>query len=97
MTGEDLGYKLSVVEQAKFDYSPLRKVFNEGLTEEDKKEGLLKSVKNIWDKNEELVKHLMQLIKLIRPLKMKVILIITPGMLFPGFTNTLKNLIEWYH
>ena len=97
LTGEDLGYKLSVVEQAKFDYSPLRKVFNEGLTEEDKKEGLLKSVKNIWDKNEELVKHLMQLIKLIRPLKMKVILIITPGMLFPGFTNTLKNLIEWYH
>ena len=37
LTGEDLGYKLSVVEQAKFDYSPLRKVFNEGLTEEDKK------------------------------------------------------------
>ena len=26
LTGEDLGYKLSVVKQAKFDYSPLRKV-----------------------------------------------------------------------
>ena len=27
-TGDDLGYKPSVVEQAKFDYSPLGKVFN---------------------------------------------------------------------
>ena len=27
LTGEDLGYKPSVVEQAKFEYSPLGKVF----------------------------------------------------------------------
>ena len=51
LTGEDLGYKPSVVEQAKFDYSPLGKIFNKGLTEEDKKEVLSKSVKNIGDKN----------------------------------------------
>ena len=44
LTGEDLGYKPSVVEQAKFNYSPLRKIFNKGLTKEDKKEGLLNSV-----------------------------------------------------
>ena len=56
LTGEDLGYKPSVFEQAKFDYSPLGKVFNKGLTEEDKKEGLLKSVKNIGDKDKELLK-----------------------------------------
>ena len=56
LTSEDLGYKPSVVEQAKFDYSPLGKIFNKGLTEGDKKEGLLKSVKNIGDKNEELLK-----------------------------------------
>ena len=37
LTGEDLGYKPSVVEQAKFDCSPLGNVFNKGLTEEDKK------------------------------------------------------------
>ena len=55
-TGEDLGYKPSVVEQAKFDYSPLGKIFNGKLKEEEKKEGLLKSVKNIGDKNEELLK-----------------------------------------
>ena len=51
LTGEDLGYKPSVVEQAKFDYSPLGKIFNKGLTEEDKKDVLSKSVKNIGDKN----------------------------------------------
>ena len=37
LTGEDLGYKPSVVEQAKFDCSPLGNVFNKELTEEDKK------------------------------------------------------------
>ena len=47
MTGEDLGYKLSMTEQAKFAYSPLGKVFNKGMDEEDKKKGLLKCVKNI--------------------------------------------------
>ena len=56
LTGEELGYKQSVVEQARFDYSLLGKIFNKGLTEEDKKEGLLQSVKNIGDKNEELLK-----------------------------------------
>ena len=57
LTGEDLGYKPSVVEQAKFDYSPLGKIFNKGLTEEHKK-GLLKSVKKVEDKNEELLKEI---------------------------------------
>ena len=51
LTDEDLGCKPSVVEQAKFDYSSLVKVFNKKLTEEDKIEGLLKSDKNIGDKN----------------------------------------------
>ena len=47
MTGEDLGYKLGVVEQAKFEYSPLGKVFDIGLEKEDKKERLLKRLKNV--------------------------------------------------
>ena len=42
LTCEDLGYKPGVVEQAKFEYSPLGKFFNKGLEKEDKKEGLLK-------------------------------------------------------
>ena len=31
LTGEDLGYKPSVIEKAKFEYSPLGKIFNRGL------------------------------------------------------------------
>ena len=50
-TGEDLGLKPSTVEQAKFEYSSLGKIFNKGLSEEDKKEGLLKRLKNTEDKN----------------------------------------------
>ena len=53
LTGEDLGLKPSTVEKAKFEYSPLGKIFNKGLSEEDKKEGLLKKLKNIEDKNEQ--------------------------------------------
>ena len=53
MTDEDLGYKPSIVEQAKFGYSPFGKVFNKGLTEEDKKEGLLKRLRNFESKNKE--------------------------------------------
>ena len=51
LTGEDLGYKPSVIEQAKFEYSPLGKIFNKGLKEGGKKEGLLKRLKNI-EKNQ---------------------------------------------
>ena len=51
LTGEDLGLKPSTGEQAKFEYSPLGKIFNKGLKEEGKKEGLLKRLKNI-EKNQ---------------------------------------------
>ena len=51
MTGEDIGLKPSTVDQAKFEYSPLGKIFNKRLSEEDKKEELLKRLKNIVDKN----------------------------------------------
>ena len=51
-TGEDLGYKPSVFEQAKFDCSPLGNIFNKELD----KEGLFKRLENIKDKNEELLK-----------------------------------------
>ena len=58
LTGEDLGLKPSIIEQAKFEYLPLGKVFNKGLSKEDKKEGILKGLKNIKDKNEELINTL---------------------------------------
>ena len=56
LTGEDLGLKPSTVEQAKFEYSPLGKVFTKGLDKSDQKEGLLKRLKNIEDKNKVLLK-----------------------------------------
>ena len=37
LTGEDLGCKPDVIQKAKFEYSPLGKVFNKGLDESDKK------------------------------------------------------------
>ena len=49
---EDLGLKPSTVEQAKFEYSPLGKTFNKGLSEDNKKEGLFKRLENIKNKNE---------------------------------------------
>ena len=56
LTGEDLGLKPSTIEQAKFEYSPLGKNFNKGLDKDDQKEGLLKRLRNIEDKNEKLLK-----------------------------------------
>ena len=50
LTGEDLDLKPNTVEQAKFEYSPVGKVFTKGLEKEDKKEGLLKRLKNVEDK-----------------------------------------------
>ena len=44
------GKVLKTAEQAKFEYSPLSKFFNNGLKEEDKKEGLLKRLMIIEDK-----------------------------------------------
>ena len=51
LTKKDLGYKPDAFEQAKFEYSPLGKVFTDGLSKEDKsnKIGLLKRLKYIED------------------------------------------------
>ena len=56
LTGEDLNLKPSTVEQVKFEYSLLGKIFDKGLSEDDKKEGLFKRLKNIEDKNEQQLK-----------------------------------------
>ena len=56
LTGEDLDYKPDAVEQPRFEYSQLGKFLNRGLKEEDKKEGFIKRLKNIEDKNDEQLK-----------------------------------------
>ena len=55
LTGEDLGLKPSTVEQAKFEYSPLGKIFNKGLDKDDQKEGLFKRLKNIENAQKDLL------------------------------------------
>ena len=42
LTGQDLGSKPSTVEQGKFEYFPLRKIFTKRLDKDDQKEGLFK-------------------------------------------------------
>ena len=51
LTKKDLGYKPDAVEKVKFEYSPIGKVFTDGLAKEDKskKVGLFKLLKNIED------------------------------------------------
>ena len=56
LAGEDLDYKQGTVEEAKFEYSPLGRVFNSRLKKEGKRKGLLKRLKNIEDKNGEQLK-----------------------------------------
>ena len=51
LTKKDLNYKPNAFEQANFEYSPLGKVFTDGLNKSYKKEGLLKRLKNIESKN----------------------------------------------
>ena len=54
LAGEDLSLKPSTIEQTKFEYSPLGKIFNKGLDKDDQKEGLFKRLKNIEGKLKEL-------------------------------------------
>ena len=51
MTKKDLGYKPDALEKVKVEYSPICKVFTDGLAKEDKskKVGLFKRLKNIED------------------------------------------------
>ena len=53
LTGKDLSLKPNTFEQAGFEYSPLGKIFNKGLDNDDQKEGLFKSLENIKDKQGE--------------------------------------------
>ena len=57
LTGEDLGYKPDMVQKAKFEYSPLRQVFNKGLEKDERHVGLLKKLKNIEDKTDNQLKE----------------------------------------
>ena len=91
LTGDDLRYRASVLEQTKFGYYPLGKVFNKGLNEDDKKEGLFKRLKNIEGKNEKLLKEIKEqkqkslLKKIVKQIRLKILWFMVLNTLF---TNT---------
>ena len=58
LTGEDLGYQQSVIEQRKFEYSPFGKVLTKGLDKDDQKVELFKRLKNIEDENKETLEKI---------------------------------------
>ena len=64
LTKKDLGYKSDAFEQARFEHTPLGKVFIDGLDKSDKNEGLLKRLKNIADKNNN---ELLAIKNIVRP------------------------------
>ena len=47
LTGKDLGLKPSAVEQVKFEYSPLGKIFKKRLSKDHTKERFFKRLRNI--------------------------------------------------
>ena len=98
LTGEDLGYRASLLEQTKFDYSLLGKVSNKGLYDkDDQKEWLLKRLKNTEDKNEKLLNAFSEAIKTGKNVSNKVILTITLCTIFASIIDTLGNLRKWHH
>ena len=56
LTGEYLSLKPSTIEQTKFEYSPLGKIFNKGLAKDNQKEGLFKRLKNIENAQKNLTR-----------------------------------------
>ena len=92
LTGEDLGLKPSTAEQAKFEYSPLGKVFSKGSDKEDKKEGLFKRLENVKEKNEELLNAFSATNKVSKVPKNESNYNHTLITLFMNFVKTLKNL-----
>ena len=51
LSSEDLVLKPSTIEQTKFEYSPLGKTFNKGLSRDDKKRTIFKRSQNIKNTN----------------------------------------------
>ena len=57
LSGEDLGLKPNTIKQARFEYSSLGKIFNKGLSKDDKENRLFKRLKNIENAHKNLIKN----------------------------------------
>ena len=56
LTREGLCLKPNTIEQARFEYSPLGKILNKGLSKGGKEKGLFKRLKNIVNAQKQLIK-----------------------------------------
>ena len=56
LTGEDLDLKPNTIEQARFEYSPLGKIFNKGLDIDDQTAELFKRLKIIANAQKNIIR-----------------------------------------
>ena len=95
LTKKDLGYKPDALEKVKFEYSPIGKVFTDGLVKEDKakKIGLFKRLKNIEDNFVEVDDNDNKkgIFRIIKDIKDKGLKLITMMKLLEKLENVLKN------
>ena len=95
LTKKDLGYKPDAVEKVKLEYSPIGKVFTDGLSKEDKskKVGLFKRLKNIEDNLVEVDDNddKVGLFRKIKDIEDRGIKLITMMKLLEKLENILKN------
>ena len=98
LTKKDLGYKQDAVEKVKFEYSPIGKVFIDGLSKEDKskKIGLFKRLKNIEDNLVEADDndHKIGIFRMIKDIKDKGIKIDNDDEAVKEIRERIKELID---
>ena len=95
LTKKDLGYRPDAVEKVKFDYSPIGKLFTDGLAKEDKskKVGLFKRLKNIEDNLVEVGDNdnKVGIFRIIKDIKDRGIKVIMTMKRLEKLENVLKN------
>ena len=96
LTKKDLGYKPDAVEKVKFEYSPIGKVFTDGLTKEDKskKVGLFKRLKNIENNLVEVDDNKVGIFKIIKDIKDRGIKIDNDDQTVRKIREHVKELID---
>ena len=98
LTKKDLGYKPDAVEKGIFEYSPIGKVFTDGLSKEDKskKIGLFKRLKNIEDNLVEVDDNdnKVDILRIIKDIKVKSIKIDNDDKAIREIRERSKGLIE---
>ena len=88
VTGKGLKVKTTVIEQARFEFSLLGRVFNKGMNKEEKKEEILKRLKNIEEKSGKQLKAIEDLgekINILSRYKIK------PSLLKSIYSKEVKN------